>query len=118
MLGSLVSLGIVYAANTVKKFPDVDYASWYGGSVDIMSARGVINGYENGNFGPNDAVTRAQFVTMLDKNDTLSPNYNRIMDLRTLICVGMGKEAFPADDATWGNVQKVYENVCEKPWYL
>lgn len=116
MLGSLVSLGMVYASTTVKKFPDVDYNSWYGPYVDVMAARGVINGYENGNFGPNDAVTRAQLVTILYRNDTQSPNYVRLLELRMLFCAGVEKNAFPTDDVAFGNLQEIYESVCETPW--
>lgn len=117
LLGSIVSLGIVYA-NDTKKFPDVDYSSYYGVSVNLMSSRGIMNGYENGNFGPNDAVTRAQLATILDRYDFSSPNYSRIIQLRDLICGALKKEELPLDAETWENVQEKYQSICEEPWYL
>lgn len=47
------------------KFDDVDedhYASQY---IELMSDLGIINGYGDGNFGPNDVVTREQFAKMM-----------------------------------------------------
>lgn len=46
-------------------FHDVFASDWYGGCVKTASSCGIINGYENGNFGPNDAITREQAMTML-----------------------------------------------------
>lgn len=47
------------------KFDDVDanhYAAQY---IELMSDLGIINGYGNGNFGPNDNVGRDQFAKMM-----------------------------------------------------
>ncbi len=119
MLGSIISLGMVYAQDSVKKFPDVDYNAYYANAVNAMVARGVIKGYDNGNFGPNDYVTRAQLATVLDRNEMLSDNYSRIMDLRELICGSLDKSKLSTNVETWGNVQATYEKVCEtQGWYL
>ena len=45
-------------------FPDVTVDSWYDEAVAWAADRGVVTGYDNGNFGPEDAVTREQMVTM------------------------------------------------------
>lgn len=45
-------------------FPDVTVDSWYDEAVAWAADRGVVIGYDNGNFGPEDAVTREQMVTM------------------------------------------------------
>lgn len=50
-------------------FPDVEEGSYYEDAVYKMLERGVILGYQNGNFGPNDAVTRGQVATILDRYD-------------------------------------------------
>lgn len=46
-------------------FPDVNYGAFYGGAVEWARATGVISGYADGRFGPNDPVTREQLATML-----------------------------------------------------
>lgn len=53
----------------MKKFPDVDYTAYYADALNNMVNLGIISGYQNGNFGPDDAVTRAQLVTILDRYD-------------------------------------------------
>lgn len=117
LMGSLLSLGIVYAQEA-KTFPDVDYDAYYGTAVSILSSRGVINGYDNGNFGPNDPVTRAQLSAILHRNDTLSPDFSRIMELRELICGALEKDELSTNAETWGDLQAKYQSICESPWYL
>ncbi len=46
------------------EFDDVDADNWYADAVRTLSAAGVIAGYGNGKFGPDDPLTRAQIVTM------------------------------------------------------
>lgn len=46
-------------------FSDVSAAAWYAEAVTTLASIGVINGYTDGSFRPNRAVTRAEFVTML-----------------------------------------------------
>lgn len=49
------------------QFPDCDYSdqSFYGDAVTWARSTGVISGYDNGNFGPADSITREQLATML-----------------------------------------------------
>ena len=47
------------------KFPDVMNNQWYSGYVQTAVEYGLITGYQNGNFGPNDAITREQAMTMI-----------------------------------------------------
>lgn len=47
-----------------KNFPDVKPGKYYYEAVRWVSARGLINGYKNGNFGPNDFVTREQLAVI------------------------------------------------------
>ncbi|MBO7209215.1 MAG: S-layer homology domain-containing protein [Clostridia bacterium] len=49
-------------ANT---FPDVSDNAGYAEAVSLLSALKIINGYEDGTFGPEREVTRAEFTTML-----------------------------------------------------
>ena len=46
-------------------FSDVKPGAWYTGYVNLAYARGIINGYGNGKFGPDDAVTYGQVATIL-----------------------------------------------------
>lgn len=73
-----MSMGTGYAIS--QQFND--YSSipeWAKGSVQKMADSGIITGYQNGNFGPNDAVTRAQLATILDRyNNNDSTDYSRV----------------------------------------
>jgi hypothetical protein len=46
-------------------FTDVPAGRWYAGSVAWASANGIVNGYGDGLFGPDDDVTREQFAAIL-----------------------------------------------------
>ena len=46
-------------------FADVDNRQWYAGGVSWAAAQGIIGGYGNGTFGPNDNITREQLAVML-----------------------------------------------------
>ena len=49
----------------MSEFSDVDNEQWYGPAIRWASAEGIVNGYDDGRFGANDAVTREQLVTIL-----------------------------------------------------
>ncbi len=48
-----------------RPFKDVNTTAWYYKSVAWAAKEGVVEGYSNGKFGPQDKVTREQVVTML-----------------------------------------------------
>ncbi|MBI5413155.1 S-layer homology domain-containing protein [Candidatus Peregrinibacteria bacterium] len=114
LVGSLISLGIAYAIYTpLKVFPDVNYNAYYGDSLKIMQERGVISGYSNGKFGPNDAVTRAQIVTILNKYEDSLFNQaypNKTTELLNLICIGIDESKFSVNQ----NLQELYKQFCEQ----
>lgn len=51
-------------ADTVS-FGDIADGAWYAKAVRWAAGSGVVKGYDNGNIGPDDAVTREQMVTIL-----------------------------------------------------
>jgi len=69
LAGVMLSSSLVALAAVTGKFPDVASGTYYTEAVDAMATRGVITGYENGDFGPNDSVTRGQFATVLERYD-------------------------------------------------
>ncbi|MEA4893237.1 MAG: Ig-like domain-containing protein [Peptococcaceae bacterium] len=46
-------------------FGDVKSSDWYCGYIETASVYEIINGYNNGNFGPNDTITRQQAMVMI-----------------------------------------------------
>ncbi len=49
------------------RFPDVAQPEWYFESCAFAKANGLISGYENGDFGPADTLTRAQAAAILQR---------------------------------------------------
>ncbi len=48
-------------------FPDVDFGTEEGKAISTMQQKGFINGFEDGTFRPNATLTRAEFVTIINK---------------------------------------------------
>lgn len=46
-------------------FDDVANTTWYADAVTWANANGIVSGYGDGRFGPNDAITREQLATIL-----------------------------------------------------
>ena len=46
-------------------FGDVDSSVWYAKGVTWAAANGIVSGYGDGRFGPNDNITREQLAVML-----------------------------------------------------
>ncbi len=56
----------IYAKFNVQYiFPDVPADKWYAPGIKYCKTYGLVNGYANGNFGPDDTLSRGQFVTIL-----------------------------------------------------
>jgi len=62
MLWRLEGMPVVSYGNT---FHDVQFGNWYADAIAWASANGIVNGYGNGMFGPNDNVTREQIAMIL-----------------------------------------------------
>lgn len=50
-----------FAAN----FPDVSTSAAYAEAVNMLADNGILTGDENGNFNPNNTITRAEFATIV-----------------------------------------------------
>ena len=64
-------------------FNDIYTTDWYYNSVKYVYENNIIKGYTNGNFGPNDKLTRAMLVTILhrmEKEPSVSTN-NKFSDV-------------------------------------
>ena len=46
-------------------FTDISQVKWAAGQITELAGRGIISGFSDGTFRPNEKVTREQFVTML-----------------------------------------------------
>jgi hypothetical protein len=53
-------------------FDDVSASDWYCGYVKTAVAYGILNGYGDGTFGPDDLITREQAMTMLARAMTVT----------------------------------------------
>lgn len=58
------------AAEEDAAFDDVDASAWYGEAVRWAVSDGIVNGYSDTAFGPDDAVTREQLAAMLQSFST------------------------------------------------
>ncbi len=66
VLGTLVALFMLTPAFAFQ-FPDVAKNHWAAKQIDLLSQQGVIVGYPDGTFKPDDNVTRAEFASMAIK---------------------------------------------------
>ena len=63
----VIALAFAYEPeNAVCYFGDVSRSDWFYTYVAQAASYGWIGGYTNGNFGPNDRITRAQVTTIVN----------------------------------------------------
>lgn len=62
-----IDLNKSYAMN----FNDTDANAWYAPYVGYMQQTGILQGYPEGNFNPGEAITRAEFATLVAKYKNL-----------------------------------------------
>ena len=62
----------------VSKYPDVqDTTKYYYVAVKWATKNGIIHGYDNGNFGPNDPITREQLAVILKQYTEYKGKYKK-----------------------------------------
>lgn len=49
---------------TENNFSDVNQGDWYNNAISTVVNAGIFEGYDDGTFGPNKAITRAEFATI------------------------------------------------------
>lgn len=67
LLTETMDMDTTYAVS----YADMTGDEWYANAVGFMSEFGIINGYTDGTFGGNDAITRAEFATIASRFDAL-----------------------------------------------
>lgn len=109
----------VFASYSASGFPDVDAEGeqFYTSAIYNMRDLGIMEGYEDGNFGPHNYVTRAELATILERYDKklLNPDWkgaSGIYPLQFLICRGGLEFNFELE-----SYQDVYTNLCDKEVY-
>lgn len=51
----------------IVNFPDIPQDYWARPYIEVLAARGIVAGFQDGNFRPNQPVTRAEFAAQLEK---------------------------------------------------
>lgn len=65
---TLINSGKTYnSSTTCAKFSDVDASYWYAKAVCDLNAAGLVKGYTDGKFHPNDPVTRAEAANIFNE---------------------------------------------------
>ncbi len=69
-----VTMGVSVEGVTEGAFSDVAQDSWYGPYVYALSGKGYINGYDNGNFYPDNLITREDTAVIIHRVLTSNGN--------------------------------------------
>ena len=59
------SFSLAFTATAKSKFKDLPTDFWAMEDIDYLAGKGIINGYTNGNFGPNDTIKRIDAARMI-----------------------------------------------------
>lgn len=62
---SMVCYCLLIGGALAANFPDVPESAAYAEAVNVLADNGILNGDENGNFNPNNTVTRAEFSAII-----------------------------------------------------
>lgn len=64
---SLLNLGYTVYSVQSSSFTDLTPGDWYYPYVTFAKSKGFVSGYPDGNFHPNEAITRAEAVTLITR---------------------------------------------------
>ena len=65
--GILKTFNIEYMGEIDMRFKDVPEQHWAYKAIEELAERGIINGYPDGSFRPDESVTRAEIATIMSK---------------------------------------------------
>ena len=65
ILALVLLLQVPISAEAAKTFPDVNSGDWFYADVTKLTNAGIINGFPDGTFKPEDTLTRGEFIKML-----------------------------------------------------
>mgnify|MGYP000133455587 FL=1 len=74
MFATLLNGGTNFGTSQATKFSDAS-DDWYSKAINYVVGKGLISGYPNGTFKPNESITRAEFAQMISgyvKNEKAS----------------------------------------------
>ncbi|NLG32962.1 MAG: S-layer homology domain-containing protein [Syntrophomonadaceae bacterium] len=96
-------LGLMRPGVGQDRFNDVIKQNWYYDAVTIASDYGLIFGYGNGKFGPNEPITREQAMAMIARAiQVTKPEVNLSGDEASTILAGYTDTSIAADYAIPG----------------
>jgi hypothetical protein len=64
ILASLMTILALNIQTTYAAFPDTEL-SFYRDSIEQLASEGIISGYDDGRFGPDNTITRAEMLKVL-----------------------------------------------------
>ena len=83
MFATLLNGGANFGTSQATKFSDAS-DDWYSKAINYVVGKGLISGYPNGTFKPNESITRAEFAQMISgyvKNEkTSSSDFKDVKD--------------------------------------
>lgn len=68
--------------STENSFKDVAAGSWYNRAISTLANANILVGDENGNFRPNDPITRAEMATIIARFDKLTETGKTFSDIK------------------------------------
>ncbi|HVW67013.1 MAG TPA: S-layer homology domain-containing protein [Candidatus Peribacteraceae bacterium] len=89
--GFLLAVSAPVLAQTAGQlFPDVSSNAYFANAVNGLSQIGIVRGYDNGTFGPNDSVTRGQVAVMIQRYDqtVVAPLREQLQEIRQKLNLG------------------------------
>ncbi|ANY67323.1 hypothetical protein BBD42_13190 [Paenibacillus sp. BIHB 4019] len=85
--------------NSASSFTDVRSADWYGTAVQTASAYGLIKGFEDGSFRPNDKITREQAMAIIAKAMKITGLKDKLPAAESAVLLGRYADA--AKTSAW-----------------
>lgn len=91
-------------------FSDVSGTEWYAEAVQELSGMGIIEGYDDGTFRPNDSANRAEIATMFSRyDDIVGEDLDSVL---AVICNVIAADADLSGDDYYGDATDDYEKIC------